>query len=445
MCEGPPALRAWQALGPLAGLSVCGQSCRRNNNEHSDFALSDPAIRSDTGTLSAWFADHQRTNILLLAGGQAFFMCVQTIAIATTPLAGYAMLGTDKSLATVPLVLAHVGIMLVTIPASFLMAWIGRRAGFSVGALIGITSGAVSFYAVFDQNFLLLCLGSLLQGMSAAFAWYFRFAAADGASENMKAKAISLVMAGGVVAGFLGPQTAKYAVDWFAPVTFAGIYLMISVYALGVLILMQGLRIPRPALSSLTGGGRPMREIMRQPKYVVALMSSVFGYAVMVLVMSATPLAMMACGFNFADSATVIQGHVIAMFLPSFFTGHLINRFGVLSIIATGAVIQLGCALVNLAGIEFYHFFIANVLVGLGWNFTYVGGSTLLTQTYTPEERAKVQASHDFIVYAATATAAGLSGVLQAQAGWTVVNAASIPLMIIVMGAALWLSANQRT
>jgi hypothetical protein len=280
--------------------------------------------------------------------------------------------------------------------------------------------------------------------MSAAFAWYFRFAAADGASDNMKAKAISLVMAGGVVAGFLGPQTAKYAVDWFAPVTFAGIYLMISVYAGAVFLLMQGLRIPRPSAVSTASGGRPMREIMRQPKYIVALMSSVFGYAVMVLVMSATPLAMLACGFNFSDSATVIQGHVIAMFLPSFFTGHLIARFGVLPIIATGAIIQLGCALVNLAGIEFHHFLIANILVGLGWNFTYVGGSTLLTQTYTTEERAKVQASHDFIVYAATATAAGLSGVLHAQAGWTVVNAASIPMMGIVVLATLWLANMQR-
>jgi MFS family permease len=406
--------------------------------------VSDPALKTDATGMSAWFVDRQRVNIMLLACGQAFFMCVQTIAIATTPLAGYAMLGTDKSLATVPLVLAHVGIMMTTIPASLLMAKIGRRAGFSVGALIGVLSGAISFYAVFDQNFLLLCLGSLLQGMSAAFAWYFRFAAADGASDNMKAKAISLVMAGGVVAGFLGPQTAKYAVDWFAPVTFAGIYLMISVYAGAVFLLMQGLRIPRPSAVSTASGGRPMREIMRQPKYIVALMSSVFGYAVMVLVMSATPLAMLACGFNFSDSATVIQGHVIAMFLPSFFTGHLIARFGVLPIIATGAIIQLGCALVNLAGIEFHHFLIANILVGLGWNFTYVGGSTLLTQTYTTEERAKVQASHDFIVYAATATAAGLSGVLHAQAGWTVVNAASIPMMGIVVLATLWLANMQR-
>jgi MFS family permease len=160
--------------------------------------------------------------------------------------------------------------------------------------------------------------------------------------------------------------------------------------------------------------------------------------------MTSTPLAMLACGFGFSDSATVIQAHIIGMFLPSFFTGHLINRFGVLKVIATGGLIEMGCALVNLAGVDFANFLIANVLVGIGWNFAYVGGSTLLTSTYTPAERAKVQASHDFTVYAATATAAALSGVLAAKAGWFFINLAALPLMAVVTGAALWLMAHQR-
>ena len=185
-----------------------------------------------------------------------------------------------------------------------------------------------------------------------------------------------------------------------------------------------------------------MAEIARQPAYRVALAASVCGYAVMTLTMSATPLAMLACGFDFADSATVIQAHIIAMFLPSFFTGHLIARFGVLPVIAAGGVIEFGCALVNLAGVDFANFLIANILVGLGWNFAFVGGSTLLTTTYAPAERAKVQASHDFIVYASTASAAALSGVLQAKAGWTVINLAALPLMAAVVGAALWLMAQ---
>ena len=187
-----------------------------------------------------------------------------------------------------------------------------------------------------------------------------------------------------------------------------------------------------------------MREIIRQPAYIVALASSMFGFATMTLVMSATPLAMLACGFKFADSATVIQGHVIAMFLPSFFTGNLINRFGVLRIIAVGALLQAACAIVNLTGIQFAHFFIANVLVGLGWNFTFVGGTTLLTTTYRPVERAKVQASHDFVVYATTATAAGVSGLLAAGPGWSAVNLTALPMMGIVLLAAGTLMVRQR-
>ncbi len=383
-------------------------------------------------------------NITLLALSQAFFMSVQTMGIATTPLATHAILGADKSWATMPIFLVHVGIMLSTFPASMLMARIGRRGGFTVGALAGVLSGLVSIVGVYQQSFTLMCVGALLQGVAAAFAWYFRFAAADSADAAWRPKAISLVLLGGVLAGFIGPQTAKWAVDLFHPVVFAGVYLMISVYSLVVMVLVQGIRIPPLTLAQKAEGARPLAIIVRQPTYIAALLSSMFGYAVMTLVMSATPLAMLACGFQFGDSATVIQGHVIAMFLPSFFTGHLITRFGVLPVIATGAVIQMLCAIVNLGGIDFMNFFVANVLVGLGWNFTYVGGSTLLTQCYRPAERAKVQASHDFVVYATTALAAGLSGVLQAKAGWQLVNIAALPMMLIVVAAVTWLGMVRR-
>lgn len=382
-------------------------------------------------------------NVALLAICQGFFMSVQSMAIATTPLAGYALLGVDKSLATFPLFLNHAGVMLTTIPASFLMAWIGRRGGFSVGALCGVAAGVISVVAIYLQSFFLLCVGSLFQGMAAAFAWYFRFAAADATEPALRPKAISLVLLGGVIAGFLGPQTAKWTVHWLDPLVFAGVYVMVAVFSASVLLLVQGIRIPMLTAAEKAEGGRPMSEIVRQPAYIVALTSSMFGYGVMTLVMSATPLAMLACGFDFDDSATVIQGHVIAMFLPSFFTGHLITRFGVLPIIATGAVIQMLCAVVNLSGIEFWHFFVGNVLIGLGWNFAFVGGTTLLTTTYVPAERAKVQGSHDFAVYGTTASAAGLSGVLQANVGWTVVNIAALPLMGVVLLGALWLSRVQ--
>ena len=395
--------------------------------------------------LAATFADPQRRNVAVLALAQALFMSVQAMGIAATPIAAYMLLGPDdKWLATTPVFLVHLGIMGTTIPASLLMGLIGRRAGFSIGALFGILSGAVACVALYRQSFPLLCVGALFQGMQAAFFWYFRLAAADGTEPAFRAKAISLVMAGGVLAGLIGPQVAKWSVDWLAPVTFAGVYVAMAGFSIAVLALVQLVRIPRLSAEERATQGRPMSEIARQPAYRVALAASVFGYAVMTLTMSATPLAMLACGFGFSDSATVIQAHIVAMFLPSFFTGHLINRFGVLPVIAVGGLIEVGCALVNLAGVDFANFLIANVLVGLGWNFAYVGGSTLLTTTYAPAERAKVQASHDFMVYAATASAAALSGVLAAKAGWIVINLAALPLMAMVTGAAVWLMAHRR-
>ena len=395
--------------------------------------------------LSEFFADRTRRNVAILALAQVLFHCTQSMAIATTPLAALQMLDDAKTWATVPIVLAHVGLMTTTLPAALLMGRIGRRAGFTIGALIGIAGGFVSFGAVWVQSFPLLCLGGFLQGAAAAFAWHYRFAATDTASDDYKAKALSLVMVGGVVAGLVGPQTAKWAVDMFNPILFAGVYLMTSLFSFGMLLLVQLVRIPNPVRTKTSTSGRPIGEIARQPMFVVAVLSSMFGYAVMTLVMSATPLAMNGCGFGFSDSATVIQAHVIAMFLPSFFTGHLVTRFGVLPIIAAGAVIEMLCAVVNFMGIGFANFLVANMLVGLGWNFCYVGGSALLTKTYRPDEKAKVQGTHDFLVYATTATAAALSGTLQAQAGWTVTNAASLPMLMVVLLAVFWLRRVQRT
>ena len=390
-------------------------------------------------------AHSNRRTIALLAVAQALFQSVQSMAISTTPLAGYSLLGADKSLATLPIFLSHAGIMLTTIPASLLMARIGRRAGFSIGALIGIASGLVGFAAIWIASFQLLCVAALLQGSAAAFAWYFRFAATDAAAPADRAKAISLVMAGGVLAGVLGPQTAKWSVAWFEPVLFAGVYLMIAAFAAAGLFAIQFLRVPPLSIADRREPGRPLAEIARQPAFRVALLTSMFGYAVMTLVMTVTPIAMLACGFGFADSATVIQAHVVAMFLPSFFTGHLIARVGVLPVIVAGAAIEAVCALINLGGVEFGNFLFANVCVGLGWNFCYVGGSTLLTETYRATERARVQAAHDFAVYATTATAAALSGFLLANAGWTVVNIAALPLLALVTFAALRLAfARQR-
>lgn len=385
-----------------------------------------------------------RRNVTLLAFAQALFMSTQAMGIATTPLAALSMLE-QKSLATLPIFLNHAGIMLTTIPASLLMGRIGRRAGFTIGAFLAICFGGLAAIAVITQRFELLCASALLQGSAAAFAWYYRFAAADASPTMFKPRAISYVMLGGIAAGVIGPELAKRTVDLFAPTTFLGVYVTISIVGACSMILLQALRIPKLTAEERAKGGRPLKQIMRQPAYITALISSMFGYGVMTLVMSATPLAMIGCGYQFHHSATVIQGHIVAMFLPSFFTGHLIQKFGVLPIIAAGALIELGCAIVNLAGVDFWNFMIANIFVGLGWNFTYVGGSTLLTRTYEPVERAKVQASHDFVVYATTATAAAAAGILHASAGWTALNLASVPMMGAIILAALWLHLKQRT
>ena len=382
-------------------------------------------------------------NVPLLALAQGMFMTVQSMGTVTLPLAALVMLE-QKWLATMPLFLNHAGIMVLTIPASLLMARIGRRWGFIIGAMLSILFGTIAALAVWKQSFQLLCLAAFLKGSAAAFAHYYRFAAADVSPVSLKPRAISYVMAGGVAAGFIGPELAKRTVDWFAPITFMGIFVALSLVAAANLFVLQALSIPPLTPAEKSKGGRPLGEIARQPAFITAVMSSMFGYAVMTLVMTSTPLAMVACGYGFHESATVIQWHIIAMFVPSFFTGHLIHRIGVLPVIATGAVIELGCALVNLAGIDFWNFLIANVLVGLGWNFCYVGGTTLLTRTYEPAERAKVQAAHDFTVYATTATAALASGVLHAKAGWTVINVATLPLMLTIVLATLWLATRQR-
>jgi len=398
--------------------------------------------------MAAVLNDRARRNVGLLAMCQAMFNTTQTMNLATTPLAAYMLLSADGgnvALATLPLFLQHFSIMATSLPGSFLMARFGRRAGFTLGTLCAIGGGLTACLAIFQRSFLMLCGSSVLLGIAASFAFFYRFAAAETADNAFRPKAISLVMAGGVAAGILGPTAAKYTVDWLAPVTFAGVYLAIALFATLALIVIQGLQIAAPTPAERMQPGRPLREIARQPAFPIAVVSGMFGFATMTLLMSATPLAMQACGFKFGDSANVIQAHVIGMFLPSFFTGHLITRFGVLPIIMTGAVLQALCAIVNLAGVDFWNFYVALALVGIGWNFTYVGGTTLLTSTYRAAERAKVQGINDFLIYAATATAAGTAGLLQGSLGWTVVNQVSFPLMVVVLAGACWLALHRRT
>ncbi len=377
-------------------------------------------------------------NALLLAVCQALYMSGTSLMISTSPLVGH-LLAEDKTLATLPIAVHHVGIMAATLPASFIMQRLGRRNGFLVGAAIGFTAALSAIYAVFAASFELFTLAILMAGFANGFAVFYRFAAADTAGEDFRAKAISWVMAGGLFAAFIGPEVAKATVDLFSPVLYAGAYAGLACFYVLTAIVVSMVQIPRPVTTKGASSGRPLGEILRQPACIVALLAGIFGYATMSLVMTSTPLAMYGCGFGFTDSATVIQFHIFAMFAPSFFTGNLIKRFGVLNIIGAGVAINLACVAVNLAGVDFLNFSVALVLLGIGWNFMFIGATTLLTTVHAPAERAKLQGMNDFLMFATTAAAAFSSGGLLNLLGWNVVNLSVVPLLGLVAVALVWL------
>jgi len=378
-------------------------------------------------------------NVVLLAISQGLAMSGSALTITVSALVGYS-LAEDKALATLPLALQFAATMVATMPASLLMQRWGRRAGFSLGAGFALVSGLVSAQGIFMASFPLFCLGSALFGVATAHAFYYRFAAADTASDVFKSRAISLVLAGGLVAAFLGPELAKWSRDLFAPVLFAGGFLCIAGLSLLSLVVLQFISIPRPPAARHRAGGRPLLAIARQPEYVIAVLCAMVGYGAMNLVMTSTPLAVIACEHPFEAAALVIQWHVVAMFAPSFFTGHLIRRFGVLPILTLGGLLVLACVAVNLSGVEVIQFWTALVLLGVGWNFLFVGGTTLLTETYRPEEQAKAQGLNDLLVFAVVALTALSSGMLFDAFGWPAVNlAVVVPVLLVGLGLA-WLA-----
>ncbi|MGF1611621.1 MAG: MFS transporter [Kiloniellales bacterium] len=377
-------------------------------------------------------------NVVLLAICQGLAMSGSALIITVAALVGHS-LAEDKALATLPLALQFAATMAATMPASLLMQRWGRRAGFSLGAGFALVSGLVSAQALFMSSFWLFCLGNALFGVATAHAFYYRFAAADTASPAFKSRAISLVLAGGLVAAFLGPELAKWSRDLFAPVLFAGGFLCIAGLALLSLVVLQFIDIPRPHAAERRQGGRPLLEIARQPEFAIAVLCAMVGYGAMNLVMTSTPLAVVACQHPFESAAFVIQWHVAAMFAPSFVTGHLIRRLGVLPVLTLGALLVLGCVAINLSGVAVIQFWSALVLLGVGWNFLFVGGTTLLTETYRPEERAKAQGLNDLLVFGTVALTALGSGMLFEAFGWQAVNLAVVaPVLLVGLGLA-WL------
>ncbi|MEM7653095.1 MAG: MFS transporter [Pseudomonadota bacterium] len=389
------------------------------------------------------FTDPSRRAVLLLVIAQALSVTTNTIIITTTALTGH-MLASDKSLATVPLSLQFITTMLTALPASFLMRRYGRQTGFMIGAMLGLVGGLLGAYAVYERDFVLLCISGGLQGMFQAFALQYRFAAAEVAGPAFRARAVSLVIGGGIVAAIFGPELAIWAKSWFDPVVFAGNYMALAILCGVSVVVLVFVREPRservdaPVVASLKTG-RPLSVIVRQPVFIVAVLGGMIGYGVMSLVMTATPLAMLACDFNFDETAFVIQWHALAMFAPSLFTGRLIDKFGEVRVMATGAVLYIICVGVNLSGITIFQFWTALVLLGLGWNFLFVGGTTLLTRVHNPEEKAKVQGLNDFLVFGVVSVSSLSAGAIQHALGWDTVNLVVLPLVGIVLAALAWM------
>lgn len=386
--------------------------------------------------------EHARRNVFLLACCQALLFTNNVTLIALNGLAGFALAG-NKALATLPVTGYVVGAALSTFPASLWMRRVGRKRGFLTGTAFGLAGGAIATLGIWHSSFWTLVLGTLVLGTYNAFGQYYRFAAADASPLAWKARAISLVMAGGLVGGIVGPEMSKLTRDLVQP-TFLASYASLLVFCLATVAIVSGLRIPNPKADEAHGATRPLKEIMAQPAFVVAVVVGALGYGVMNLLMTSTPLAMGFCGLPYAAAASVISAHVVAMFAPSFFTGSLIQRFGVLNVMMAGVAAMFACVAIALSGQQVRHFWTALVLLGLGWNFMYVGGTTLLTEAYRPAEKAKAQGANEIIVFCTTATSSFASGVLVNAAGWNTLNYVALPFLAIAGSAALWLALRRR-
>ena len=383
----------------------------------------------------------EQRNVLLLAGAQALFQTASVMVVTLSGLAGET-LAADKRLATLPIAMMMVAAAAAMIPASMLMKRYGRKAGFALGCVLGCLGGLGAAGAIWLGSFWLFVCANMLVGGYQAFAQYYRFAAADAASIDFKSRAISWVIAGGVVAALAGPNVARIT-QGIGPMPFMASYLALFALSAGALALVTRLALPAVAVEQRHGPARPLPAIIRQPVFLTALAGSAVGYAVMIMVMTATPLAMQICGQPLGASATVIQWHVLGMFAPSFFTGKLIRRFGVLPIMAAGIALLGGHVAIALTGSEFLHFLSGLILLGVGWNFLFIGGTTLLTEAYRPSERAKTQAAHDFLMFGAVSLASFSAGGLLNTWGWRSVNLTALPFLALALMAVLGLGARR--
>lgn len=363
------------------------------------------------------------------------------INIALGGLVGLHLLGDDKSLATAPITAYNIGVAIGAILANAIMRQVGRRRGFMLGCFVGIAGMIFSGLAITAGSFWLFCSALMVNGFAGGFVQQYRFAVADRGTAEIKPKMISNIMLGGVAAAIIGPQLVIYAADLAAPVPFAGaFYAAIALFVLSffALFLLNPSNLSAKQETAQTGG-RPLSEIMAQPRFIVAVFCGTATYALMSFVMTGAPLAMVHHGHSVDHATLGIQWHVMAMFAPSLFTGHLITRFGKETIVATGLLILVACGIVALLGIELMHFWGSLVLLGIGWNFGFIGATAMVTDTYTPEEKNKAQGANDFILFGSVAFASFLSGFSLNAYGWDFLNLAIFPIVGLALISLFWL------
>jgi MFS family permease len=370
-----------------------------------------------------------RSNVVRLAAAQAFTGANSAVIFATGSIVG-ATLAPDVAFATVPISVYVVGLACGTLPTGAISRRYGRRVAFMVGTGCGIMTGLLGAFAILRGSFGLFCGATFLGGLYGAVSQSYRFAAADGASAAFRPKAVSWVMAGGVFAGVLGPQLVQWTMDIWPPYLFAVSFLAQAVVALIAMAVVAGVDAPKPAPADLRGG-RPLFAIARQPRFVAAAICGVVSYSMMNLVMTSAPLAMKMCGLSLSDSNFGIQWHIVAMYGPSFFTGPLIARFGAPLIVAIGLALEATAATIGLSGVTALHFWTVLVVLGIGWNFGFIGASALVLETHQPQERNKVQAFNDFLVFGVMALGSFSSGQLLANYGWSAVNLVVFPPVLL--------------
>jgi MFS family permease len=370
-----------------------------------------------------------RSNVVRLAAAQALTGANSAVIFATGSIVG-ATLAPDISFATVPLSMYVVGLAAGTLPTGAISRAYGRRVAFIIGTGCGVLTGLLGAFAILHASFPLFCCATFLGGLYGAVSQSYRFAAADGASAAYRPKAVSWVMAGGVFAGVLGPQLVQWTMNIWPPYLFAFSFVVQAIVALVAMAVLAGIDAPKPAPSDLHGG-RPLLEIVKQPRFIAAALCGIIAYPMMNLVMTSAPLAMKMCGLSVSDSNFGIQWHIVAMYGPSFFTGSLIARFGAQRIVATGLLLEAAAATIGLSGITAMHFWATLIVLGIGWNFGFVGASALVLETHRPQERNKVQAFNDFLVFGMMAVGSFSSGQLLANYGWSAVNLVVFPPVMI--------------